>query len=57
MRAPYSHLAKALADPSAVYHIVYSTLIQAMVRVRTCQKGLFAGQATFGRCRSKCEWI
>jgi hypothetical protein len=27
------------------------------VRVRACRKGLFAGQATFGRCVSKTEWV
>jgi hypothetical protein len=58
MRALQRHLAKALAEPSAVYHIVVdTTLIPAMVRVRACRKGLFAGQATFGRCRSKTEWV
>lgn len=34
-----------------------TTLIPAMVRVRACRKGLFAGQAAFGRCVSKTEWI
>ena len=28
-----------------------------MVRVRACRKGLFAGQATFGRSASKTEWV
>jgi hypothetical protein len=57
MRAPHTHLAKALADPSAVCHIVDSTPIPAMVRVRACRKGLFAEQLTFGRCRSKSKWV
>ena len=57
MRVLQRHLAKALAEPAAVYHIVDTTLIPAMVRVRACRKGLFAGQATFGRCRSKTEWV
>lgn len=57
MRALHRHLVKALAEPSAVYHVVDTTLIPAMVRVRACRKGLFAGQATFGRCRSKTEWV
>lgn len=34
-----------------------TTLIPAVVRVRACRKGLFAGQAAFGRCASKTEWI
>jgi len=32
-------------------------LIPAIVRVRASRKGLFAGQATFGRCVSKTEWV
>ena len=34
-----------------------TTLIPTIVRVRACRKGLFAGQATFGRSVSKTEWI
>jgi hypothetical protein len=34
-----------------------TTLVPAIVRVRACRKGLFCGQATFGRCRSKTEWV
>jgi hypothetical protein len=50
-------LAQELADPRAVYHVLDTTLIPAIVRVRACRKGLFAGQATFGRCASKTEWV
>lgn len=50
-------LAQELADPDAVYHVLDTTLIPAVVRVRACRKGLFAGQATFGRCASKTEWV
>jgi len=57
IRALQRYLAEALLQPSAVYHIVDSTLIPVMVRVRACRKGLFGGQATFGRCRSKTEWV
>jgi Transposase DDE domain len=49
--------ARELAEPSAVYRVVDTTLVPAMVRVRACRKGLFAGQATFGRSASKTEWI
>jgi hypothetical protein len=38
-------------------HILDTTLIAAVVRVRACRKGVFAGEATFGRCVSKTEWI
>jgi hypothetical protein len=34
-----------------------TTLVPAMVRVRACRKGLFAGQASFGRSASKTEWV
>ena len=57
MKLLQSHLATELADGSAAYHILDTTLLPAVVRVRACRKGLFAGQATFGRCASKTEWI
>jgi len=57
MRALQRHLSKVLVQPSTVYHVLDTTLIPVMVRVRACRKGLFAGQATFGRCRSKTEWV
>ena len=57
MRLLQGHLATELADGSAVYHILDTTLLPAVVRVRACRKGLFAGQATFGRCASKTEWV
>ncbi len=50
--------ARELAEPSAVYRVLDTTLVPAMVRVRACRKGLFAGQATsFGRSASKTEWV
>jgi hypothetical protein len=57
MKLLQSHLATQLADGSAIYHILDTTLLPVVVRVRACRKGLFAGQATFGRCASKTEWI
>ena len=57
LRALQRYLASRLAQPSAVYHVLDTTLIPAIVRARACRKGLFAGQATFGRCASKTEWI
>jgi hypothetical protein len=50
-------LAPALADGSEVYRVIDTTLIPAIVRVRACRKGLFAGQAAFGRSVSKTEWV
>ena len=57
LRALQRNLTRELSDPSCVYHVLDTTLIPAIVRVRACRKGLFAGQATFGRSVSKTEWI
>ncbi len=57
LRALQGDLAETLTDPAAVYRVVDTTLVAAVVRVRACRKGLFAGQASFGRCRSKTEWV
>lgn len=57
MKALQRALAKSLVQPSEAYHVLDTTLIPAVVRVRACRKGLFAGQASFGRCVSKTEWI
>ena len=57
MRAFQRDLAETLADRSAVCRVMDTTLILAIVRVRACRKGLFAGQATFGRSVSKTEWV
>ena len=57
LRALQRDLTRELSDPSCVYHVLDTTLIPAIVRVRACRKGLFAGQATFGRSVSKTEWI
>ena len=57
MRELQLAFARELADPSAVYRVLDTTLLPAIVRVRASRKGLFAGQATFGRSASKTEWI
>jgi hypothetical protein len=49
--------ARELACPSAVYRVMDTTLVPAIVRVRASRKGLFCGQASFGRSASKTEWI
>ena len=49
--------AEDLTEPSAVYRVMDTTLIPAIVRVRASRKGLFAGQASFGRSASKTEWV
>src|SRR5688572_10569761 len=57
MRELQLALARELAEPSAVYRVMDTTLVPAIVRVRASRKGLFAGQATFGRSTSKTEWV
>ena len=57
LRLLQSAFAEELSEPTAVYRVLDTTLIPAMVRVRACRKGLFAGQATFGRSASKTEWV
>ena len=57
MRSLQRAIARELAEPSAVYRVLDTTLVPAVVRVRACRKGLFAGQASFGRSASKTEWV
>lgn len=57
LKALQTELTEELLEPSDVYHVLDTTLIPAIVRVRACRKGLFAGQATFGRSVSKTEWV
>ena len=57
LRALQKALAGDLCDSSAIYRVLDTTLIPAIVRVRASRKGLFCGQATFGRSASKTEWI
>ncbi len=46
LRALQLAFARELAEPSAAYRVLDTTLIPAIVRVRASRKGLFAGQAT-----------
>ena len=57
MRELQLAFARELADPSAVYRVMDTTLVPAIVRVRASRKGLFCGQASFGRSASKTEWV
>jgi hypothetical protein len=50
-------VARTLCGVSEVDHVLDTTLIPAIVRVRASRKGLFCGQATFGRSASKTEWV
>jgi Transposase DDE domain len=57
MRLLQRSFAEDLTEPSALYRVMDTTLIPAIVRVRASRKGLFAGQASFGRSASKTEWV
>jgi hypothetical protein len=57
LRALQRAFAGELCEPSALYRVLDTTLVPAVVRVRASRKGLFCGQATFGRSASKTEWI
>src|SRR5215213_2706635 len=57
MRLLQRNFARELAEPSAVYRVMDTTLVPAIVRVRASEasKGLFCAQASFGRTASKTE--
>jgi hypothetical protein len=57
MRLLQRAFAEDLTEPSALYRVMDTTLVPAIVRVRASRKGLFAGQASFGRSASKTEWV
>ena len=57
LRALQRHLSASLADGTEVYRVLDTTLVPAIVRARAHRKGLFAGQAAFGRNVSKTEWV
>ena len=57
MRLLQLAFAEDLTEPSALYRVMDTTLVPAIVRVRASRKGLFCGQASFGRSASKTEWV
>jgi hypothetical protein len=57
LKAFQRDLATGLVDGLEVCHVLYTTLIPAVVRARACRKGLFAGRAAFGRSVSRTEWV
>jgi SAM-dependent methyltransferase len=48
LRALQRDFASGLANGSEVHRVLGTTLIPAVVRIRACRQGLFAGQASFG---------
>jgi Transposase DDE domain len=57
VRALQRAFAGEISEPSALYRVLDTTLVPAVVRVRASRKGLFVGQASFGRSASKTEWV
>lgn len=57
VHALHDALAEHLTEPAVVYRVLDTTLIPAIERVRACRRGLFAGEAGFGRCASKTSWV
>jgi hypothetical protein len=57
MRGPQHALAGTLLEPSAIYRVLDTTLIPAVVRGTACCERLLAGQAFFGRRRFNLDWV
>lgn len=57
LKALQHDLSSTLAEASEAYRMLDTTLVPAIVRVRARRRGLFAGQAAFGRSVSKTEWV
>jgi hypothetical protein len=57
MRAFQRNMARKIANAGAVYRVLDTTLVPAIERVRAGRRGLFAGQAGFGRNVSKTQWV
>jgi hypothetical protein len=57
LKALQHDLSSTLAEGSEGYRVLDTTLVPAIVRVRACRRGLFAGPAAFGRSVSKTEWV
>jgi hypothetical protein len=51
LRALQRAFAGEIAEPSALYRVLDTTLVPAGVRVRASRKGLFCGPANFGELR------
>jgi hypothetical protein len=57
LKALHRDLAQPLLDPSAAYRVLDTTLIAVLHRARASDRGCFAGQASFGWCAAKSEWV
>jgi hypothetical protein len=56
-RALQRDLAGPLLDPHAAYRVLDTTLIPVLHRARAGHHGWFAGQASFGWCAAKNDWV
>lgn len=57
LKALQRDLALQLADPKDAYRVLDTTLIPVLHRTRAADHGWFAGQARFGWCAAKSEWV
>lgn len=57
LKALQHDLSSTLAEASEAYRVLDTALVPAIVRVRARRRGLFAGQAAFGRSVSRTEWV
>lgn len=57
LRALHHGLADPLLDAQTRYRVVDTTLIAVLHRARASDHGCFAGQAGFGWCAAKSEWV
>jgi len=57
LKALQHDLAQPLLDPHTPYRVLDTTLIAVLHRARASDHGWFAGQASFGWCAAKSEWV
>jgi DDE family transposase len=50
-------MARPLLDPQAAYRVLDTTLIAVLHHARADHHGWFAGQASFGWCAAKGDWV
>jgi len=57
LRALQRELVRPLLDPQTAYRVVDTTLIPVVHHARASDHGWFVGQASFGWCAAKGDWV
>lgn len=57
LRALHHALVQSLRDPQTAYRVLDTTLIPVLQHARASDHGAFAGQARFGWCAAKGDWV